>query len=119
MSYEVETHADQERWTWKFRPGEIVRGRLKIENAALTNVRQAVVQLYSVEYARWGCPRTVYDITQKQVASDQDKIRTRFPLKCRFPQTPSFSAEHSEYYWILDTKVDISHKDMSIPQEGS
>ena len=57
----------------KFSRGETIRGRLKMENAALTKVRMAIIELYRVECVRWGRPRTVSDIIKKQVSYDQSK----------------------------------------------
>ncbi len=45
----------------KFSPGEIIKGRLKMENIEQSRVRNAIIELRSIEYARWGLPRTVFD----------------------------------------------------------
>jgi hypothetical protein len=45
----------------KFSPGEIIKGRLKMENIEQSRVRKAIIELRSIEYARWGLPRTVFD----------------------------------------------------------
>jgi hypothetical protein len=37
----------------KFNPGEVIKGRLKMENIERSRVRKAIIELHSIEYARW------------------------------------------------------------------
>jgi hypothetical protein len=73
-------------------------------------VRKAIIELYNVEYARWGRPRTVSDIIKKQVTYDQQKDKDVIPFGIQIPHNAkrSFNANHSEYYWLLEAKVDVS-----------
>jgi hypothetical protein len=94
----------------KFSPGEIISGRLKMENIALTRVRKAIIEIYSVEYARWGHPRTVSDNHKKQIAYDQSKDKDTIAFEIQIPDSAkrSFNAKRSENNWLLEAKVDIS-----------
>jgi hypothetical protein len=94
----------------KFSPGEIMKGRLKIENIEVARVRKAIFELHSIEYARWGLPRTVFDNIKKQVTYDQSKDRGILSFEIQLPQNAkrSFNANHSEFYWLLESKLDIS-----------
>lgn len=96
----------------KFSPGEIVKGRLKIENAELARVRNAIIELHSIEYARWGLPRTVFDSIKKHVTYDQNKDKDIISFEIELPQNAkrSFNANHSEFYWFLEAKVDIDDR---------
>jgi hypothetical protein len=96
----------------KFRPGEVINGRLKMENTELARVRKAIIELHSIEYARWGLPRTVFDNIKKQVTYDQRKGMDINPFEIQVPQKAkrSFNAGHSEFYWLLEAKVDIDDR---------
>jgi hypothetical protein len=96
----------------KFNPGEIIRGTLKLGNIEQTRVNKAIVELQSIEYARWGRPRTVFDCVKKQVPYDHIKDKDTFAFEMQIPQNAkrSFNANHSEYYWLLEAKVDIDAK---------
>jgi hypothetical protein len=96
----------------KFNPGEIMRGTLKMENIEQTRVNKAIIELHSIEYARWGRPRTVFDSVKKQVTYDHIKDKDTIAFEIQLPQNAkrSFNANHSEYYWFLEAKVDIDAK---------
>jgi hypothetical protein len=70
----------------KFNPGETIKGRLKMENIEHTRVTKAIIELHSIEYARWGRPRTVLDIIKKQVIYDQGKDKDVIAFEIRLPQ---------------------------------
>jgi hypothetical protein len=103
----------------KFSPGEIMKGRLKIENTELARVRKAIIELHSIEYARWGLPRTVFDSIKKQVTYDQNKDKGIISFEIQLPQNAkrSFNANHSGFYWFLGAKVDIDgRRDIHVNQ---
>jgi hypothetical protein len=78
------------------------------------NVRRwsPIIELHSIEYARWGLPRTVFDSIKKQVTYDQKKDMDMIAFEIQLPQNAkrSFNADHSEYYWLLEAKVDIDDR---------
>jgi hypothetical protein len=94
----------------KFSPGEIIKGRLKMENIEQSRIRKAVIELHSIEYARWGLPRTTFDSIKKQVTYDQNKDMIAFEIQLPQNAKRSFNANHSEYYWLLEAKVDIDDR---------
>jgi hypothetical protein len=87
-----------------------LNGFIPIVFVALTGVRKAIIGIYSVEYARWGHPRTVSNNNKKQVAYDQSKDKDTIAFEIQIPDSAkrSFNAKRSEYYWILEAKVDVS-----------
>jgi hypothetical protein len=101
----------------KFSPGEVIKGRLKMENIERSRVKKAIIELQSIEYARWGPPRTVFDSIKKQATFDQKKDTDMIAFEIQLPQNAkrSFNANHSEYYWLLEAKLDIDDgRDISI-----
>jgi hypothetical protein len=94
----------------KFSPGEIMCGTLKMENIGQTRVSKAIIELHSIEYARWGRPRTVFDSIKKQVSYDHIKDKDTIAFEIQLPQNAkrSFNANHSEFYWLLESKLDVS-----------
>jgi hypothetical protein len=111
LDMELETK-DSKMELPKFSPGETIKGRLKMENIEQTRVSKAIIELHSIEYARWGRPRTVFDSTKKQVTYDHIKDKDKIAFEIQLPQNAkrSFNANHSEYYWFLEAKVDIDAK---------
>jgi hypothetical protein len=57
LDLEFETKDDVVDELPKFKCGEIIKGRLKVGNTT-PRVRRAIIELYSIEYARWGPTRT-------------------------------------------------------------
>src|SRR5215207_3826821 len=94
----------------KFSPGQIIKGRLKIENTDLTRVKKAIIQLYGVEYPKWGDTRTISENIKKEIKYDESKNKDTIAFEIQIPQNAkrSYNAKHSEYYWLLETQVDIS-----------
>jgi len=85
---------------------------MKMENIEQSRVRKAIIELRSIEYARWGLPRTVFDSIKKQVTYDQRKDKDMIAFEIQLPQNAKriFNANHSEYYWLLESKVDIDDR---------
>ena len=63
-----------------------MKGRLKIENTELASARKAIIDLHSIEYARWGLPRTVSDSLKKQVTYDQSRDKDVIAFEIQLPQ---------------------------------
>ena len=83
-----------------------------MENIEQTRVSKAIIELHSIEYARWGRPRTVFDSIKKQVTYNHIKDKGMIAFEIQLPQNAkrSFNANHSEFYWLLEAKVDIDAK---------
>jgi hypothetical protein len=50
----------------KFSTGQIIKGKLRIENTDLRRVRKATIQLYGVEYPKWGALEQRLKILRKK-----------------------------------------------------
>lgn len=94
----------------KFSSGEIIQGRLMIENVGLRRVRKAVIQLYSVEYSKWRNSRIISKNIKEEIKYDKNKDMDTIAFGIQIPNNVkrSYNAKHSEYYWILETHVEIS-----------
>lgn len=95
----------------KFSSGEIIQGRLKIENVGIRRVRKAIIQLYSVEYSKWRHSRITSKNVMEEIRYDKNKDMDTIVFGIQIPKNVkrSYNAKHSEYYWILDTHVEISN----------
>ena len=94
----------------KFSPGQIIKGILKIENTDLKRVKKAIIQLLGIEYPKCGRTRIISEIIKKEIKDDESKNKETIAFEIQIPQNAkrSYNAKHSEYYWLLDTQVDIS-----------
>jgi len=94
----------------KFSPGEIIQGRLIIENDGLRRVRKAIIQLFGVEYSKWRRSRIISETIKEEIRYDRNKDMDTIVFGIQIPKKAkrSYSAKHSEYYWLLETHVDIS-----------
>jgi Arrestin (or S-antigen), N-terminal domain len=95
----------------KFSSGEIIQGRLMIENIGVRRVMKAVIQLYSVEYSKWRNSRIIYKNIKEEIKYDKNRDMDTIAFGIQIPKNVkrSYNAKHSEYYWILDTHVEISN----------
>jgi hypothetical protein len=95
----------------KFSPREIIQGRLIIENVGVRRVRKAVIQLYSVEYSKWRHSRIISKNIKEEIKYDKNKEMDIISFGIQVPKNAkrSYNAKHSEYYWILETHVDMSN----------
>jgi hypothetical protein len=62
---------------------------------------------------------SVDNIKKKQVRYDQNKDKDPIPFEIQIPQNAkrSFNASHSEFYWLLEAKVDIDgRRDIRVNQ---
>jgi hypothetical protein len=95
----------------KFSSGEIIQGRLMIENVGIRRVRKAVIQLYSVEYSKWRNSRIISKNIKEEIKYDKNRDMDTIAFGIQIPKNVkrSYNAKHSEYYWILETHVEISN----------
>jgi Ca2+-binding RTX toxin-like protein len=54
------------------------------------DVRKAIIELLSIEYARWGPSRTVIDSIKKQVTYDQNKDKDIISFEIQLSQNATF-----------------------------
>ena len=76
----------------------------------MKRVKKAIIQLYGVEYPKWGDTRTISENIKKEIKYDESKNKDTIAFEIQIPQNAkrSYNAKHSEYYWLLETQVDIS-----------
>jgi hypothetical protein len=74
-------------------------------------VRKAVIQLYSVEYSKWRHSRIISKNIKEEIKYDKNKEMDTIAFGIQVPKNAkrSYNAKHSEYYWILETHVDMSN----------
>ena len=91
----------------RFPPGGIIRGKLKAENCDMKKVRKAIVQLSSIERSH---TNIMMENIKKEIKYDEDNKDNIITFEIQIPQNAkrSYSGKYSEYYWILETKIDIS-----------
>jgi hypothetical protein len=94
----------------KFSSGGIIQGRLMIENVGVRRVRKAVIQLNSVEYSKWRNSRIISKNIKEEIKYDKNKDMDTIAFGIQIPKNVkrSYNAKHSEYYWVLETHVEIS-----------
>lgn len=82
-----------------------------IENVGVRRVRKAVIQLYSVEYSKWRNSRIISKNIKEEIKYDKNKDMDTIAFGIQIPKNVkrSYNAKHSEYYWILETHVEISN----------
>ena len=94
-----------------FPPGGIIRGKLKVENCGMKKVKKAIIQLLGIERSR-GLPfgDIGMESIRKKIKYDEDGKDNTIAFEIQIPQNAerSYNAKYSEYYWILETKIDIS-----------
>jgi hypothetical protein len=96
-----------------FSPGQMVRGESKIENIDMRRTREVIIQLYGVEFPKWGRGRQTSEVVKKEISLvgyKPNNIMISFEMEIPHNAKRSYSGRFSEYYWILETKVDISGK---------
>ena len=94
----------------RFSAGGIIRGKLKAENCDMKKVKKAIIQLYGVEHSKWGQPRITSENIKKEIKYDKDNKDNTITFEIQIPQNAkrSYNGKWSEYYWLLETKIDIS-----------
>jgi hypothetical protein len=94
-----------------FSPGEIIKGLLIVENGGLRSVKKAIIQLFGIEYSKWRRSRIISEIIKEEIRYDHNKDMDTIAFGIQIPKKSkrSYSAKHSEYYWLLKTRVDLSN----------
>lgn len=110
MRLELETKNDRSAIP-KFSPGEIIKGLLIVENGGLRRVKKAIIQLFGIEHSKWRRSRIISETIKEEIRYDQNKDMDTIAFGIQIPKKAkrSYSAKHSEYYWILETRVDLSN----------
>jgi hypothetical protein len=95
----------------RFSPGEIMRGRLIIKNGGIQRIRKAIIQLNTVEHLKWRPSRIISQNIKEEIKYDKNKDMDMIAFGIQIPKRAkrSYSAKYSEYYWLLETHVDISN----------
>jgi len=80
----------------------------------MKKVKKAIIQLSGVEHPRWGRIGSIMlENIKKEIKYDEeDNKDSIITFEIQIPQNAkrSYSGKYSEYYWILETKIDISGK---------
>jgi hypothetical protein len=94
-----------------FSPGEIIKGLLIVENGGLRSVKKAIIQLFGIEYSKWRRSRIICETIKEEIRYDHNKDMDTIAFGIQIPKKSkrSYSANHSEYYWLLKTRVDLSN----------
>jgi hypothetical protein len=68
-----------------------------------------MIQLYGVEYSKWGRGRTLSESIKKEIEYEWNKKKDTIDFEIQIPREAKrgYSAKHSEYYWVLETHIDI------------
>ena len=109
MRLELETKNDRGAIP-KFSPGEIIKGLLIIENGGLRRIKKTMIQLFGVEHAKWRRSRIICETIKEEIRYDHNKDMDTIAFGIQIPKKAkrSYGSKHSEYYWLLETKVDLS-----------
>jgi hypothetical protein len=109
MRLELETKNDRGAIP-KFSPGEIIKGLLIIENGGLRRIKKTMIQLFGVEHTKWRRSRIICETIKEEIRYDHNKDMDTIAFGIQIPKKAkrNYSAKHSEYYWLLETKVDLS-----------
>jgi hypothetical protein len=94
----------------KFSPGEIIKGLLIIENGGLRRIKKTIIQLFGVEHAKWRRSKIICETIKEEIRYEHNKDMDTIAFGIQIPKKAkrSYGAKHSEYYWLLETKVDLS-----------
>jgi hypothetical protein len=94
----------------KFSPGEIINGLLIIENGGLRRIKKTIIQLFGVEHTKWRRSKIICETIKEEIRYDHNKDMDTIAFGIQIPKKAkrSYGAKHSEYYWLLETKVDLS-----------
>ena len=88
-----------------------MRGRLIIKNGGIQRIRKAIIQLNTVEHLKWRPSRIISQNIKEEIKYDKNKDMDTIAFGIQIPKRAkrSYSAKYSEYYWLLETQVDISN----------
>lgn len=100
-----------------FSPGETIRGKITIKNSKKLNIRKVEVILGAIEFVQAQGVKKRTEIQPKY----KEKIEwnqagnnsTIVPFEMHIPKEirRSYLGEYSEYYWLLEAKLDIPWSD--------
>jgi hypothetical protein len=95
----------------KFSPGEIIQGRLIIENGGLRRIKKAIIQLFGVEHSKWRRSRVISQNIKEEIRYNQNKDMDTIVFGIQIPKRAkrSYSAKHSEHYWLIEAHVYVSN----------
>jgi Arrestin (or S-antigen), N-terminal domain len=95
-----------------FFPGEVIQGRLIIEQGGPRRVRKAIIQLSGVEHSKWRRSKIISQTIKEEIRYDRNKDMDTVAFGIQIPRNAkrSYSAKYSEYYWLLETQVDITNR---------
>jgi hypothetical protein len=99
-----------------FSPGETIRGKIIIENSKTLNIRKIEVILGAIEFvqAQGVKKRTeIHPKYKEKIEWSQAGDSSTVPFEIHIPKEirRSYLGEYSEYYWLLEAKVDIPWSD--------
>jgi hypothetical protein len=94
----------------KFSPGDIIKGLLIVENGGLLRVKRSIIQLFGIEHSKWHRSRIISETIKEEIRYDHNKDMDTIAFGIQIPKKAkrSYGTKHSEYYWLLETKVDLS-----------
>ncbi|MDQ3838590.1 MAG: hypothetical protein M3297_04905 [Thermoproteota archaeon] len=95
----------------KFSPGEILQGRLIIENDGIRRIKKAIIQLSGVEYSKWRRSKIVSQAIKEEIRYNRNKDMDTVAFGIQIPKNAkrSYIAKYSEYYWLLETQIDVAN----------
>jgi hypothetical protein len=103
-----------------FSPGETIRGKITVENSKILNIRTIEVILGAIEFVQAQGRKKRTEIHPKykekidwNKGSGDNSSNVIVPFKMHIPKDirRSYLGEYSEYYWLLEAKVDIPWSD--------
>jgi hypothetical protein len=94
----------------KFSPGDIIKGLLIVENGGLLRVKRSIIQLFGIEHSKWHRSRIISETIKEEIRYDHNKDMDTIAFGIQIPKKAkrSYGTKHSKYYWLLETKVDLS-----------
>jgi sporulation-control protein spo0M len=104
-----------------FSPGEIIRGKITIEDSKLSpKIRKAELILGAIEFAQAQGKKKRTEIfpnykekIKGKIEWNKDDNSSVIPFETHIPKDikRSYLGKYSEYYWLLEAKVDIPWSD--------
>jgi quinol monooxygenase YgiN len=108
MRLELETKNDRGHIP-KFSPGEIIKGLLIIENGGLRRIKKTMIQLFGVEHTKWRRSRIICETIKEEIGYDHNKDMDTIAFGIQIPKKArEVMVQSTQYYWLLETKVDLS-----------
>ena len=88
----------------------IIKGILIVENAGLRRVKKATIRVFGIEHSIWRRSILISETIKEEIRYDHNKDMDTIAFGIQIPKKAkrSYRAKHSEYYWLLETRVDLS-----------